>query len=61
MDVSRGEPETDRQFRVRPLVQRLTHLYLNSDTRFPPVDDSPPGHTLRITPEGISGVGPWSS
>ena len=43
------------------LLQRLAHVYLNSDTRFPPVDDPPPGYVLRITPESISGVGPWSS
>ena len=43
------------------LLQRLAHVYLTSDTRFPPVDDPPPGYVLRITPESISGVGPWSS
>jgi PPOX class probable F420-dependent enzyme len=43
------------------LLQRLAHVYLDSDTRFPPVDDPPPGYVLRITPESISGVGPWSS
>jgi PPOX class probable F420-dependent enzyme len=43
------------------LLQRLAHVYLNSDTRFPPVDDPPAGYVLRITPESISGVGPWSS
>jgi PPOX class probable F420-dependent enzyme len=43
------------------LLQRLAHVYLNSDTRFPPVDDPPSGYVLRITPESISGVGPWSS
>jgi PPOX class probable F420-dependent enzyme len=43
------------------LLQRLAHVYLNSDTRFPPVDDPPPGYVLRITPESFSGVGPWSS
>jgi PPOX class probable F420-dependent enzyme len=43
------------------LLQRLAHVYLGSDTRFPPVDDPPPGYLLRITPESIGGVGPWSS
>jgi PPOX class probable F420-dependent enzyme len=42
------------------LLQRLAHVYLGSDTRFPPVDDPPPGYVLRITPERIGGVGPWS-
>jgi PPOX class probable F420-dependent enzyme len=43
------------------LLQQLAHIYLGSDTRFPPVDDPPPGYVLRITPESIGGVGPWPS
>ena len=43
------------------LLQRLAHVYLSPDTRFPPVDDPPPGYVLRITPENIGGVGPWTS
>jgi PPOX class probable F420-dependent enzyme len=43
------------------LFQRLAHVYLSPDTRFPPVDDPPPGYVLRITPETIGGVGPWTS
>jgi PPOX class probable F420-dependent enzyme len=43
------------------LLQRLARIYLSSDARFPPVDDPPPGYVLRITPERIGGVGPWSS
>ena len=43
------------------LLERLAHVYLDSDTRFPPVDDPPQGYVLRIAPESISGVGPWSS
>jgi PPOX class probable F420-dependent enzyme len=43
------------------LLQRLAHVYLGPDTRFPPVDDPPPGYVLRITPESIGGVGPWST
>jgi PPOX class probable F420-dependent enzyme len=43
------------------LLQRLAHVYLGPDVRFPPVDDPPPGHVLRVTPESIGGVGPWSS
>ena len=42
------------------LLQRLAHVYLGPDTRFPPGDNPPPGYVLRITPERISGVGPWS-
>ncbi|MGH9230380.1 MAG: PPOX class F420-dependent oxidoreductase [Acidimicrobiales bacterium] len=43
------------------LLQRLAHVYLGSGTRFPPVDDPPPGYVLRIRPESIGGVGPWST
>jgi PPOX class probable F420-dependent enzyme len=43
------------------LLQRLAHVYLSTDTRFPAVDDPPPGYVLRITPESIGGVGPWST
>jgi hypothetical protein len=32
--TERGAPE---------LLQRLAHVYLSSDTRFPPFDDPPPG------------------
>lgn len=43
------------------LLQRLAHVYLGPDTRFPPFDDPPPGYVLRITPESLGGVGPWAS
>jgi PPOX class probable F420-dependent enzyme len=42
------------------LLQRLAHVYLGPDTRFPPMDNPPAGYVLRITPESIGGVGPWS-
>ncbi|HAM02322.1 MAG TPA: PPOX class F420-dependent enzyme [Acidimicrobiaceae bacterium] len=42
------------------LLQRLAHVYLGPDVRFPPMDDPPPGLVLRITPERVSGVGPWA-
>ena len=42
------------------LLQRLAHVYLGPGVRFPPMDDPPPGFVLRITPEHVSGVGPWS-
>jgi hypothetical protein len=28
--------------------------------KFPPMDDPPPGHVLRIAVERIGGVGPWA-
>jgi PPOX class probable F420-dependent enzyme len=43
------------------LLQRLAHVYLGPDVKFPPMDDPPPGYTLRITVEWIGGVGPWVS
>jgi PPOX class probable F420-dependent enzyme len=41
------------------LLQRLAHVYLGPDVKFPPMADPPPGHTMRITVERIGGVGPW--
>jgi len=41
------------------LLQRLAHVYLGPDVRFPPMDDPPPGQVLRISVERIGGVGPW--
>ncbi len=43
------------------LLQRLAHVYLGPDVRFPPVDSPPPGFVIRITPQRIGGVGPWQS
>jgi len=42
------------------LLQRLAHVYLGPEVRFPPMDDPPPGQVLRITVERIGGVGPWA-
>ena len=43
------------------LLQRLAHVYLGPDVRFPPIDDPPAGYVMRITPERVGGVGPWAS
>ena len=43
------------------LLQRLAYVYLGPDVRFPPMDEPPPGHIMRITVERIGGIGPWSS
>jgi PPOX class probable F420-dependent enzyme len=43
------------------LLQRLARVYLGPDVKFPPMENPPPGYTLRITPERIGGVGPWMS
>ena len=42
------------------LLQRLAHVYLGPGVKFPPWDDPPPGVVVRITPERIGGVGPWT-
>ena len=41
------------------LLQRLAYVYLGPDVKFPPMDDPPPGHVLRIAVDRIGGVGPW--
>jgi PPOX class probable F420-dependent enzyme len=43
------------------LLQRLAHVYLGPDVKFPPMDDPPPGQVLRVTVERIGGVGPWAA
>jgi PPOX class probable F420-dependent enzyme len=42
------------------LLQRLAHVYLGPDVKFPPMDDPPPGYITRITVERVGGVGPWA-
>lgn len=42
------------------LLQRLAHVYLGPEVKFPPMDDPPPGYVTRITVERIGGVGPWA-
>ena len=42
------------------LLQRLAHVYLGPEVKFPPMDDPPPGYVIRTTPERLGGVGPWS-
>jgi PPOX class probable F420-dependent enzyme len=42
------------------LLQRLAHVFLGPDVRFPPMDDPPGGYIVHITPESIGGIGPWA-
>lgn len=42
------------------LLQRLAHVYLGPDVTFPPPGVTAPGYVMRITPESVSGVGPWA-
>jgi PPOX class probable F420-dependent enzyme len=41
------------------VLQRLAHVYLGPEVRFPPMDDPPPGYITHITVERIGGVGSW--
>jgi PPOX class probable F420-dependent enzyme len=43
------------------LLQRLAHVYLGPDAKFPPMDDPPAGHVMRIAVERLGGVGPWAA
>ena len=43
------------------LLQRLAHVYLGPDVRFPPMDDPPPGYITHITVDRVTGVGPWAA
>jgi PPOX class probable F420-dependent enzyme len=43
------------------LLQELAQTYVGPGTKFPPMDDPPPGHRLRITVDRIGGLGPWAS
>jgi PPOX class probable F420-dependent enzyme len=42
------------------LLHELAQTYVGPGTRFPPMADPPPGVVVRITPERIGGLGPWT-
>jgi PPOX class probable F420-dependent enzyme len=42
------------------LLQRLAHVYLGPDVKFPPMDNPPPGYITHIAVERVGGVGPWA-
>ena len=42
------------------LLQRLAHVYLGPDVKFPPMPDPPPGFVSHITVERTGGHGPWA-
>jgi PPOX class probable F420-dependent enzyme len=42
------------------LLQRLAHVHLGPDVKFPPMADPPPGYVTRIAVERVGGVGPWA-
>jgi PPOX class probable F420-dependent enzyme len=39
------------------LLQKLAHVHLGPDVRFPPMDDPPPGVRMRISVDRVSGIG----
>lgn len=43
------------------LLRRLAEVYLGPGTKFPPMDNPPDGYVLRITPEKVGGIGPWTT
>jgi PPOX class probable F420-dependent enzyme len=43
------------------LLQRLAHVYLGPDVVFPPPGEHAAGFVLRVLPESVAGVGPWTS
>lgn len=42
------------------LLQRLAETYIGPGMKFPPMENPPAGHVIRITPERVGGMGPWS-
>jgi PPOX class probable F420-dependent enzyme len=42
------------------LLQRLAHVYLGPDVKFPPMDSPPAGYITHIRVERVGGVGPWA-
>lgn len=48
--VAGGAPE---------LLQRLAEVYVGPGVRFPPFDNPPPGHVIRIAVDRVGGLGPW--
>ena len=46
-----GAPET---------LQRLAHVYMGPDVRFPSMPNPPPGFVIRVEPISFGGNGPWS-
>lgn len=43
------------------LLQRLARVYIGPDVVFPPAQYDQPGYIMRITPDRVGGIGPWTS
>jgi hypothetical protein len=53
-----GGPRACQEGGAAELLQRLAHVYLGPDIKFPPIDDPPPGYVIRTKPERLVGSGP---
>ena len=42
------------------LLQELAQTYVGPGTKFPPMDDPPPGVVMRTRVERVTGFGPWA-
>ena len=42
------------------LLHRLAQVYVGPGTKFPPMDNPPPGVVMRTTVTSVSGHGPWA-
>jgi PPOX class probable F420-dependent enzyme len=42
------------------LLGRLARVYIGPDVVFPPMPNPPPGFTIRVAVEKVSGIGDWS-
>lgn len=42
------------------VLQRLAHVYMGPDVRFPSMPDPPPGFVIRVEPLAFGGNGPWT-
>ena len=42
------------------LLHRLAQIYIGPGTKFPPMDDPPPGRVVHIAVDRVSGVSPWT-
>jgi PPOX class probable F420-dependent enzyme len=43
------------------LLQRLAHVYLGPDVKFPPMDNPPAGIVSRLRIERVAGMGNWTT
>jgi PPOX class probable F420-dependent enzyme len=41
------------------MLQEQAYVYMGPSVKFPPMDNPPPGHLIRVHIERIGGAGPW--